>query len=255
VNILVGFAAAQAGGVRDSEDSADAGQDPDVGEGGHGSIRGQRQSIFDPYKNFKFRVKWTASTWPASARSRAVSNGLRKSSSIAPAAIRAPSTSPRAHEVRSHHARARGDTRSRVSRSGRRRSGASARTWRRCLAQGLPQGHHHRGLQRGGQVVLAYHVFRCWSRNIRRCPISMQRQRCGHRALKIENEAGDAIRRWSSRPSGVCPDGTRSMSAISDGELLHFWEAAQAVPPVHRPAALLARRRTAMPRSASDRSA
>ena len=29
------------------------------------------------------------------------------------------------------------------------------------------------------------------------------------------------------------------MSAISDGELLRLWEAAQAVPPVHRPAALL----------------
>ena len=27
------------------------------------------QQRFDPYKNFKFRVKWDGAMWPASARS------------------------------------------------------------------------------------------------------------------------------------------------------------------------------------------
>ena len=54
-----GLRAAQAGRVRDHQAPADGRPDRSLRQGGtDGSVQCQRTTRFDPYKNFKFRVKW-----------------------------------------------------------------------------------------------------------------------------------------------------------------------------------------------------
>jgi hypothetical protein len=88
---------------------------------------------FDPYKNFKFRVKWDGKYVA----------GVSKVSSLK------RTTEVVKHRIRGDHARAR-----RYARQGVRAVGQQGMEFRRRarlgkLAQGLPQGDPHRGLQRG----------------------------------------------------------------------------------------------------------
>ena len=110
------------------------------------SVNAQR---FDPYKNFKFRVKWdgryVAGVSKVSALKRTTEVVKHREGGD-------PSHQPqvaRPHQVRGDHARARRHARHRVREVGEQGLELRLRARRRGLAQGLPQGHHHRGLQRG----------------------------------------------------------------------------------------------------------
>ena len=104
---------------------------------------------FDPYKNFKFRVQVGR---PLRRRGQ---QGQRPEAhdrgGQAPRGRR-PQHQPQVagpHRVRGHHARARGDPRHGVRAVGQQGLELRRRPRHRGLAEGLPQGHHHRGVQRG----------------------------------------------------------------------------------------------------------
>ena len=110
------------------------------------SVNAQR---FDPYKNFKFRVKWDGRYVAGVSKVGA----LKRTTEVVkhreggdPSSSR---KSPGPHRVRGDHARARRHPRHRVREVGQQGLELRLRAGRRGLAQGLPQGHHHRGLQRG----------------------------------------------------------------------------------------------------------
>ena len=110
------------------------------------SVNAQR---FDPYKNFKFRVKWdgryVAGVSKVSALKRTTEVVKHRDggdpSTVAQVA--------RPHQVRGDHARARRHPRHRVREVGEQGLELRLRPRRGSLAQGLPQGPDHRGLQRG----------------------------------------------------------------------------------------------------------
>ena len=97
---------------------------------------------FDPYKNFKFRVKWdgryVAGVSKVGALKRTTEvvahrNGGDPSSSR---------KSPGSHRVRGDHARARRHARPRVRALGQQGLELRLRPRRGDVAEGLPQGHH-----------------------------------------------------------------------------------------------------------------
>jgi hypothetical protein len=156
-------------------------------EAGDGAVQRQRRA-FDPYKNFKFRVKWDG---------RYVA-GVSKVGAL-----------KRTTEVVEH--REGGDpspSRKSPGRPSTRRSPSSAaspttpsssvgeqglelrlRPRRRGVAQGLPQGHHHRGLQRGRQLAIAYKVYRCWVSEYQALPeLDANANAVAIQTLKLENE-------------------------------------------------------------------
>ena len=104
---------------------------------------------FDPYKNFKFRVKWDGRYVAGVSKVGA----LKRTTEVVEAPRgRRPVIEPQvagADQVRADHARARRHARHRVREVGEQGLELRLRPRRRDLAQGLPQGHHHRGLQRG----------------------------------------------------------------------------------------------------------
>jgi hypothetical protein len=149
------------------------------------SVNPQR---FDPYKNFKFRVKWDGRYVAGISKVGA----LKRSTELVEHREGGdPSTSRKSPAVPSSRpspwSAASPTTPS--SRTGPTRSGASARAGQRSLAQGFPQGSDHRGSQRGrpaghglqGVPLLGVRVP--GPARPRR-----QRQRRGHPDLKLENE-------------------------------------------------------------------
>ena len=110
------------------------------------SVNAQR---FDPYKNFKFRVKWDGRYVAGVSK---VSALKRTTEVVEHREGGDPSTSrksPGRTEVRGDHPRARRHPRHRVRAVGQQGLELRLRPRRRGLAQGLPQGPHHRALQRG----------------------------------------------------------------------------------------------------------
>ena len=104
---------------------------------------------FDPYKNFKFRVKWDGRYVAGVSKVGALK---RTTEVVKHREGGDPSTQPQVagpHRVRGHHARARRHARHRVREVGQQGLELRGRAGRGGVAQGLPQGHHHRGLQRG----------------------------------------------------------------------------------------------------------
>ena len=118
---------------------------------------------FDPYKNFKFRVKWDGKYVAGVSKVGAL---RRTTEVVAPPRGRRPLQQPqvaRPHRVRADHARARRHPRPRVRALGE---------------QGLELGQPSLGAEvslkdfrkdiiietynEAGQVVIAYKLYRCW---------------------------------------------------------------------------------------------
>ena len=148
VNILVGFAPLKPAEFVVIKIQQMAGQIADLRSErmAQFTVNAQR---FDPYKNFKFRVKWDGRYVAGVSKVGALK---RTTEVVEHREGGDPSTSrksPGPHQVRGDHARARRHPRHRVRAVGEQGLELRRRPRRGGLAQGLPQGHHHRGLQRG----------------------------------------------------------------------------------------------------------
>jgi hypothetical protein len=109
------------------------------------SVNAQR---FDPYKNFKFRVKWDGRYVAGVSK---VSALKRTTEVVEHREGGDPSTSRKSPGRTKYEAITleRGVTHDTSSSVGEQGLELRRRPRRGGLAQGLPQGHHHRGLQRG----------------------------------------------------------------------------------------------------------
>ena len=161
---------------------------------------------FDPYKNFKFRVKWDGRYVAGVSkvgRAQAHDRGRQ-----APRRRR-PEQQPQVagpHRVRGDHARARRHPRPRLRAVGQQGLELRLRPRRRDLAQGLPQGHHHRGLQRGRAARRSpTSVYRCWVSEYQALPdLDANANAVAIQTIKLENEGWErdyAVRSRRSRPS------------------------------------------------------
>ena len=173
VNIVVGFAPLKPAEFVVIQIQQMAGQIADLEESRPWRSSPSTRTRFDPYKNFKFRVKWDGRYVAGVSKVSA----LKRTTEVVEAPRgRRPSTSAQvagAHRVRGDHARARRHARHRVRAVGEQGLELRRRPRRGGLAQGLPQGHHHRGLQRGrpaGDRLQG--LSAAGSRSTRRCPIS-----------------------------------------------------------------------------------
>ena len=217
---------------------------------------------FDPYKNFKFRVKWDGRYVAGISKVGALK---RTTEVVEHREGGDPSHQPQVagpHEVRGDHARARRHPRPRVRDVGEQGLELRRRARRGGLARRLPQGHHHRAATtRPGSWRSPTRCSAAGCRNTRRCrtstptptpsrsSTSSSRTRAGsatptvhgaHRALlRLTPDRAEADRcRWPDRighPRGL---GGRAMGR----------------PPLDRAMRLLGRRRTRRrPRSPAAR--
>ena len=167
--------AAEAGRVRRHPDPAARRPDRRRERGADdGPVHASTRTRFDPYKNFKFRVKWDGRYVAGDQqgrRAQAHHRGGQAPRGRRPVARRRKS--PGRTEVRGDHARARRHPRPRVRAVGEQGLELRLRPRRGGLAQGLPQGHHHRGLQRGRPARRSpTRSSAAGSRSTRRCPTS-----------------------------------------------------------------------------------
>ena len=107
-------------------------------------------SRFDPYKNFKFRVKWDGRYVAGISKV----GGLKRTTKVVEHREGGdPSTtrkSPGRTDVRRALARARRHARSGIRAVGEQDLALRRRLGRGDVAQGFPKGHHHRAVQRSG---------------------------------------------------------------------------------------------------------
>ena len=178
---------------------------------------------FDPYKNFKFRVKWDGRYVAGVSKVGALK---RTTEVVKHREGGDPSTSrksPGPHRVRGDHARARRHARPRVRGVGEQGLELRRRPRRRDVAQGLPQGHHHRGLQRG----------RPDGARVQRLPLlgvgvpgaagpRRQRER-GRDPAHQARERGLGARRGRGR-AAASRRSRSAMEALTAAELLDVWE-------------------------------
>ena len=162
------------------------------------SVNAQR---FDPYKNFKFRVKWdgkyVAGVSKVGALKRIDRSGRASRG-------RRPEHQPQVagpDQVRSDHARARRDPRHRVREVGQQGLELRIGAGRGSVAQGLPQGHHHRDVQRGRAAGdLPTRSIAAGCRSSRRSPISTPTPtRSPSRRSSSRTRAGNATTRSPNR--------------------------------------------------------
>ena len=129
----------------------------------------------DPYKNFKFRVKWDGQLRRRGQQGQRRSSAPPRWSSTATAAIRSRSTSRRAGPSTTPITLERGVTHD-LSFEQWAEQGLELRSAAggvRVVAGGLPQGHHHRLLQRGGPAGdRPTRSTAAGCRSTRRCPTS-----------------------------------------------------------------------------------
>ncbi len=145
---------------------------------------------FDPYKNFKFRIKWDGKYVAGVSKCgmlKRTTEVVKHREGGDPSSSR---KSPGPHRVRRHHARARRDARHRVREMGEQGLAPRRRTGRRGLAEGFPQGHHDRGLQRIGPArAIAYKVYRCWVSEYQALPdLDANANAVAIQHIKLENE-------------------------------------------------------------------
>ena len=168
------------------------------------SVNAQR---FDPYKNFKFRVKWDGRYVAGVSKV----GGLKRTTEVVkhreggdPEQL---AQIARPHRIRSDHARARRHARYRVREVGEQGLALSGRAGRRGLAQGFPQGHHHRGLQRSRAARASpTKCFAAGFPSIRRCPISTPTPTPWRFSISSwRTKDGSAMSRSPSRPSRASP--------------------------------------------------
>ena len=114
VNIVVGFAPLKPAEFVIIKIQQMAGQIAGLRRSGHGPVHASTRQRFDPYKNFKFRVKWdgryVAGVSKVSALKR-TTEVVKHREGGDPSSSR---KSPGPHRVRGDHARARRDPRHRV---------------------------------------------------------------------------------------------------------------------------------------------
>ena len=189
---------------------------------------------FDPYKNFKFRVKWDGRYVAGVSKVGALK---RTTEVVEHREGGDPSTSrksPGPHQVRGDHARARRHPRHRVREVGQQGLELRLRPGRGSLAEGLPQGHHHRGVQRGRPAGDSYRCSAAGCRSSRRCPISTPTPTPWRsNRSSSRTKAGSAISTWPSQPSRPSPsrsDDRRSAPGAAAGSERARWQSAS-----HRP--------------------
>ena len=185
------------------------------------SVNAQR---FDPYKNFKFRVKWDGRYVAGVSKVSGLKRTPRSSSTARAATRRTSPQVPGRTKYEADHPRARRHPRHRVREVGQQGVELRLGPRRRGLAEGLPQGPDHRGLQRGRPAGAS--PTRCTGagcRSTRRCPISTPtptpwrsstsswRTRAGS---VITTSPSPGARSSSSRHSGSDGRGRRSKNRI-----------------------------------------
>ena len=145
---------------------------------------------FDPYKNFKFRVRWdgryVAGISKVGALKR-IDRGGR-----APRRRR-PEHVPQVagpHQVRSDHPRTRRHPRRRRSSAGPTRSGTSARaSVRRSSLADFRKDIVIDVYNEAGQLALSYRVFRCWVSEYQALPdLDANANAVAIQTIKLENE-------------------------------------------------------------------
>ena len=192
VNILVGFAPLSRPSSSSSRSSRWPGRSRGLAIDGVASwpqfsVNAQR---FDPYKNFKFRVKWDGRYVAGVSKVGA----LKRTTEVVkhreggdPSSSR---KSPGRTEVRRDHARARRHPRHRVREVGEqglelrhraRRGSLAARTSARTSSS--------RSTTRPGQLALAYKVYRCWVSEFQALPdLDANANAVAIQHIKLENE-------------------------------------------------------------------
>ena len=192
------------------------------------SVNAQR---FDPYKNFKFRVKWDGRYVAGVSKVGALK---RTTEVVEHREGGDPSTQPQVagpHQVRGHHAGARRHPRHRVRDSGRTRSGTSAPG----LGAEVSLKDFRKDIiievyNEAGQLALAYKVFRCWVSEFQALPdLDANANAVAIQTLKLENEGWE--RDYDvTEPSraDVCRTG------LSDAAGMHRLRAAPATDPRRR---------------------
>ena len=217
---------------------------------------------FDPYKNFKFRVKWDGryvagiSKVSALKRTTEVVEHREGGDPLDGAQVAGP------HEVRADHARARRHPRHSSSRSWANKVwNFGAGLGAEVSLEGLPQGHHHRGLQRGrpararlqGLPLLGVGVPGAArarrQRQRRRDPdASSSRTRAGSATTTSSSRAS---RRFSRAGRG----GDAMRRGLSASALVGAWELRRGARPLDRALAAAAARRPPTATGADCRSA
>ena len=224
------------------------------------SVNPQR---FDPYKNFKFRVKWDGRYVAGISKVSA----LKRSTEVVEHREGGdPSTGAqvaRPHQVRGDHAGARRHPRHRVREVGEQGLELRLRPRRRGVAQGLPQGPHHRVLQRGRASWRS--PTRCSAagcRSSRRCPTSTPTPtRSRSRRSSWRTRAGSATRRHRADRAQLHRAGLseaqsmrRAAPAVATCRCSTLWERAVGLDRWRRDDALLAAA-SAAPRGLGARNA
>ena len=196
------------------------------------SVNPQR---FDPYKNFKFRVKWDGRYVAGVSKVGALK---RTTEVVKHREGGDPEQQPQVagpHRVRRDHAGARRHPRHRVREMGEQGLELRLRSRRGSFAEGLPQGHHHRGLQRGrpardrlqGLSLLGLGIpGAARSRRQRqrgRDPAHQARERgLGARLRRDRADRANLCRASIKWVPSVMEQPTRSLSST---EILDVWEA------------------------------
>ena len=145
---------------------------------------------FDPYKNFKFRVKWDGRYVAGVSKVGALK---RTTEVVKHREGGDPSTSrksPGPHRVRGDHARARRDPRPRVRGVGQqglelRRAASAARSSLKDFRKDLIIEVYNEA----GQLAIAYKVFRCWVSEYQALPdLDANANAVAIQHIKLENE-------------------------------------------------------------------
>ena len=145
---------------------------------------------FDPYKNFKFRVKWDGKYVAGISKV----SGLKRTTEVVKHREGGdPSTSrksPGRTEYDAHHAGARRHARCRIRALGQQGLELRRRPRGRSLAGGLPQRHHDRNsTTRPARWRYSYKVYRCWVSEYQAVPdLDANANAVAIQHIKLENE-------------------------------------------------------------------
>jgi hypothetical protein len=199
------------------------------------SVNAQR---FDPYKNFKFRVKWDGRYVAGVSKVGALK---RTTEAVEHREGGDPSTSasrPAAPSTRRSPWSAASPT-TPSSRRGPTGSGTSARgSAPRCRSRTSARTSSSRSTTKAGQLALAYKVFRCWVSEFQALPdLDANANAVAIQTLKLENEG------WERDYEVVEPDraelSSTSSRPLSDPEILTLWEQGRDRHPIDRSLLLL----------------
>ena len=143
---------------------------------------------FDPYKNFKFRIKWDGIYVAGVSKIGA----LKRTTEVVKHREGGDPGSSRKSPGRSEYEAImleRGVTHDPEFERWANKVWNFGSARRGSLPQGLPQRHHHRDVQRGRQLAISYKVFRCWVSEFQAQPeLDANANAVAIQSLKLENE-------------------------------------------------------------------